>query len=136
MPNRRRRKQQHLATQAIELAWAVPEVLATRIVLMSLAGHSPSLRDWREFYLMGAEKIAAFYESWNAMLVEGVRANLRLAPSSVYLWWAPWTGPRQLPRLALMRMRATTLAIAGSGLAPIRRRAVANAKRLRRKRVL
>ena len=35
---------------------------------------------------MGAEKIAAFYESWTAMLVEILHANLKFAVAPVFLW--------------------------------------------------
>jgi len=52
---------------------------------------------------MWAEKTEAFYESWNAMMLEMWRANV-----------------------------ATSLRVLGAGLAPVHRRAAANAKRLRR----
>jgi hypothetical protein len=130
----RRRKPQRLATQAIELALAVPQVLVHRMTRLSLAGHSSSLRDQREFYLMGAEKVAAFYESWNAMLVEMVRANLKFALSSAFFWRSPWTDMRRFTRLGPARTRRTALAILSSGLAPVHRRAVANARRLGRMR--
>jgi hypothetical protein len=83
---------------------------------------------------MGAEKLAAFHESWNAMLVEMVRANLKLALSSISFWCSPWTDMRRLPRLGSARTRQTALAVLGSGLAPVHRRAVANARRLGRMR--
>ena len=85
---------------------------------------------------MGIEKLAAFYESWNAMLIEVLRVNMRLALSPMYLWWSPWAGTRPLPRFGPKHMRATALGILGSGLAPVHRRAVANARRLRRNPVL
>jgi hypothetical protein len=136
MPYRRRRKPRRLATQTIELALAVPQVVAHRMTQLALAGHAPSLHNRREFYLMGAEKVAAFYESWNAMLVEMLQANLKLALSPVFWWWSPWTDARRLPRLGFAHTKRTALAILSSGLAPVHRRAVANARRLGRKRVL
>ena len=42
---------------------------------------------------MGAEKVAAFYESWNAMFAEAVRANLRFCFSP--LFWSPWGSVRR-----------------------------------------
>jgi len=48
---------------------------------MALAGSSPSARQQREFGLMCGEKVAAFYESWNAMAFEALRANQSLALS-------------------------------------------------------
>ena len=73
---------------------------------------------------MSTEKVAAFYESWNAMLLALLRANLTLALSPFQLWWFPAQGLR------------TGLAILGHGLAPVHRRATANARRLRRGRLM
>ena len=108
-----RRTHRGIARDAYRLAWAVPEVVFHRTARMWLAGPTPSRRDRAELHRMSAEKIAAFYESWNAMTLEIIRANARLTMSC--LWW-PWS------------------AVFAAGLAPIRRRAVANAKRLRRTR--
>jgi len=130
----RRRKHQQLAAQATELAQAVPEVLAHRMTRMSLAGHSPSLRDQREFYLMWGEKVAAFYESWNAILIEVLRANLKFALSPMYFWLSPWTTTMRMRRLGSKLVRTAAVDILVSGLAPLHRRAVANARRLRRMR--
>jgi len=69
---------------------------------------------------MGAEKVVAFYESWNAMLLALLRANLSPALSPFQVWWSP----TQLQRKGLT--------ILSGGLAPVRRRAAANARRLRR----
>ena len=92
---------------------------------MALAGASPSARDRSEFRRMGTEKIAAFTESWNAMAVEAVRANQQLALSCMQAFWFPWARPRR-------RARRTALGILGAGMAPVHRRALANAKRLGR----
>lgn len=134
MPYRRRRKRA-LSTQAIELTLAVPQVLSHRLSRLSLAGNSPSLRDRREFYLMGTEKIEAFYESWNAMLMEMFEANLKFMFAPVLFWWSPWGGTTRALEAFSKRSRQATLAVLGSGLAPFHRRAVANARRLRRVRV-
>ena len=132
MRYRRRRRQKPVGAQAIELALAVPQVVSHRLIRLSRAGHSPSLRDRREFYLMGAEKVEAFYESWNAILIELLRANLKL---TLALWWWPWTGTMRVPGLLSKRSRRNALAVLGSGLAPFHRRAVANARRLGRARL-
>ena len=134
MPHRRRRKRA-LSTQAVELTLAVPQVLSHRLSRLALAGSSPSLRDRREFYLMGTEKIEAFYESWNAMLVEMLEANLKFMFAPVLFWWSPWDGTRRAFEVFSKRSQRAALAVLGSGLAPFRRRAVANARRLRRVRV-
>jgi hypothetical protein len=106
-----RRSDRKIARDTYRLACAVPEVLLHRTARMWLAGPAPSRRDRAELHRMSAEKVAAFYESWNAMALEMIRANTQLTSSC--LWW-PWSG------------------VFAAGLAPIRRRAVANAKRLRR----
>ncbi len=63
---------------------------------------------------MGAEKIAAANEAWNAMALEALRANQRLTLSF------------------MQSLSEAALGIFGKGIAPVRRRAVANAKRLGR----
>ena len=64
--------------------------------------------DSRELHRMGTEKVAAFTEAWTAMAIEAL--------------WSPWFRPD------------ATLRILNAGMTPIRRRAVANARRLRRRR--
>jgi len=79
---------------------------------------------------MGAEKIAAFYESWNAMVVEMSRANMRLLCSP--LWWSnPWKAIAPGSRAPATHAR-TALDILHRGTSPYHRRAVANARRLAR----
>jgi hypothetical protein len=73
---------------------------------------------------MGAEKISAFNEAWNAMAVEAFRANQRLALSFMQSLWFPWARPKPSVRYGR--------GVLGKGIAPYRRRAVANAKRLGR----
>jgi hypothetical protein len=130
MSARHRRKAVRTTRQAIELAMAVPQVVAHRVGRATLAGPYPSPRDRHEFRRMGSEKIAAFHESWNAMLIEMFRANLRLYFSPLFLV-RPWTALAPASHVASLQGR-TALAILGKGLAPYHRRAVANAKRLRR----
>ena len=100
-----RRRLPAIARHSTGLALAVPQVVAHRMMRMWLAGPSPSQRDRAEFHRMWVEKPMAFYESWNAMTLEMWRANMGLA---VRVWSA--------------------------GLAPVHRRAAANARRLRRTR--
>jgi hypothetical protein len=133
MPTRRNRTTR-AAKQAIELAFAVPQVVAHRTVRMAKAGTTPSLRDQREFWLMGSEKVLAFYQSWWAMLTEAGRINQQIMLS---LWQAPWSGwMKPMPGLqsSATRLRNAMLDIAAKGAAPIHRRATANARRLSRSR--
>jgi hypothetical protein len=131
MPMPRRSKSIRIAVQASELAVAAPQVIAQRTARAALAGGSPSARDRREFQRMGAEKVAAFYESWTAMLIEISRANLRLVLAPA-VWLLQWTPTRRRSRVASSHAQRTALAVLGSGIAPIHRRVVANARRLQR----
>jgi hypothetical protein len=118
MVRRRKRRSRSLAAQAIELGIAAPQVIALRALRMG---------DREERYRMGAEKVVAFNEAWNAMAGEAFRANQELALSYMQSLWFPWIRPKSSARSAARR-------ILGKGLAPVRRRAVANARRLGRSR--
>jgi hypothetical protein len=133
MPYRRNTRAIRLGAQAIELAFASPQVVMHRLTRVALAGASPSLSDQQEFHRMGAEKVAAFHESWHAMLGELFRMNLALW-SSPWRWAATSTSGLHALRLASRHAERTTLAVLGAGIAPVHRRAVANARRLRRPR--
>ena len=131
MPYRRRNINRALARESFALAWAAPEVVARRMLGMWLAGNNPSARDRAEMHRMSAEKVAAFHESWNAMFLELFYANVRIALS---LTWWPWSaaGPRSVAALLSTHGRRAGGRVLAAGLAPVRRRAVANARRLRR----
>jgi len=90
---------------------------------MAAAGHQPSARDRMEFALMGNEKMAAFFESWAAMGWAMVRIQQQL--------WMSMFGLAMSP-LSRHGAHRAAMDVLGSGLAPVRRRAVANAKRLAR----
>ena len=94
MPSRRKRKTKSVVAKAAELAFAVPQVVAHRVTRMSIAGPSLSERDRKEFQRMGAEKMAAFSESWNAMIMQALRANQALAASFLRSFWWPWLSGR------------------------------------------
>ena len=108
-----------LAAQTTALAFAAPQVIASRMLRMN-----PS-----EFQMMGTEKILAAAESWNAMALQSVLEGQKLAYSMMMSFWFPW-----LPRPGARQARSAALGILGKGVAPYRRRAVANARRLRRRR--
>ena len=96
---------------------------------MALAGPSPSAADREEFLRMTTEKLYAFHESWNAMFLAMYRANLRFfLPGPA--WSTFWL--RQGGRVGSTKMRRVALDIVATGIAPIHRRAVSNAKRLRK----
>jgi hypothetical protein len=111
----RRRRSKALAAHTVDLAFAVPQVVAHRVARMG---------DAQELHRMSTEKFAAFGEAWTAMALETWLANQKLALSFMQSLWFP--GTRQLNNAALD--------ILASGMTPIRRRAVANARRLGRRR--
>ena len=105
-----RRRRKSLAVKTFELGLAAPQVIAHRLARM----------DHAEFHRMGFEKIAAANEAWVAMGLQAFLEHQKLMQS----FWFPW----------LRRPSATGQwnRILGKGMAPIHRRAVANAKRLGR----
>jgi len=131
------RRRQRVLGQAADLMFAAPQVMAHRLSRMALAGLSPSKRDRREFTTMGTEKITAFAQSWNAMALEALRFNQELAMECWKAAWTPWWMPGRGSLVSRMltdsrRLEVATLDTLGRGLAPIRRRAVGNARRLNR----
>ncbi|HEY9063756.1 MAG TPA: polyhydroxyalkanoate granule-associated phasin [Burkholderiaceae bacterium] len=131
MAARRRHHAHQLATQAAELALAAPQVVAQRLARMAVAGTKPSARDRREFHRMGAEKAAAFAESWTAMAQQAARANQALAANFWRTAWSPLTLAQLSMNAALLQSAA--LGVLSKGLAPVHRTATANAKRLGRR---
>ena len=112
MPARRRSPHSRLAQQTLELSLAAPQVVAHRLTRMALAGHQPSAADQREFTLMGTEKMLAFHQSWAAMWLQ--------------MWQAQFKVAETMGQAAMRTMAA--------GLTPVHGKAVANAKRLGRRR--
>jgi hypothetical protein len=109
-----------LARQATELAIAVPQVVAHRLTRMALAGPVPNARDRREFHGMAQEKVHAFWQSWFAMGWAMVQATQQA-----------WLAGLQGARVPLL----DTQAILSKGMAPVHRKATANARRLARTRL-
>jgi hypothetical protein len=99
----------------------VPQVVAHRLTRMALAGPVLNARDRREFHGMGQEKVHAFWQSWFAM-------GWAMAAASQKAWLAMLMGAR-VPLL-------DTQAILSRGLAPVHRKATANARRLARTRLM
>lgn len=129
MPTRRSKS---LAAQTMGLGVAVPQVIAHRVARMAIAGAAPSARDRRELQRMSAEKILAFNEAWTAMAMQAVLENQKLALSFAQSFWFPWLRARPSARSAPGQLSDALLGVLGKGMTPIRRRAVANAKRLAR----
>lgn len=77
---------------------------------------------------MGSEKIAAASEAWMAMATQTLVENQKLALGLVQSFWLP--GRPAGPKAIQQHMNRAALRILGKGMAPVHRRAVANAKRL------
>jgi hypothetical protein len=106
-----------LSRQASELAIAVPQVVAHRLGRMALAGPWPNARDRREFHTMGQEKVLAFWQSWFAM-------GWAMVEAAQQAWIAMLQGAR-VPLVDVHHVMAR-------GMAPVHRKATANARRLRK----
>ena len=135
MSLRRNRKAATLAIQATELAVAAPLVVAHRLSRLALAGRMPARREHHELTLMGAEKVAAFHESWNAMLVQSIRIQQDLAASMWRSFWLSLLSGGAFSAWPKIDLPDAALRVMAKGMAPVHRRAVANAKRLSRARV-
>lgn len=120
------------AKQAVELALAVPQVVAHRTLRMAQAGTRPSARDQHEFWTMGFEKVVAFNQSWFAMCAEAARIQQQMALAATQAFWFPWLKANPILGSTTAQLRRAALDIAAKGVAPIHRRAVANARRLGR----
>jgi hypothetical protein len=120
---RRSAKSSRLATQATELAFAAPQVVAYRTARMAQAGVFPSRRDQAEFIRMGGEKVEAFYQSWSAMWIAGLAAQFELARVA-----------SSVASGSMASASNSALGVLAAGLAPVHRRAISNAKRLSRSR--
>ncbi|MEO7727826.1 MAG: polyhydroxyalkanoate granule-associated phasin [Burkholderiales bacterium] len=122
------KKLKRITAQTTKLALAVPPVVAHRVTRMATAGAVPDARDVREFQLMGSEKLVAFRASWMAMAAQMFRANQQMTLAYIRSWWKPWfgfSGPGHAKQV-----QAAALSIVSKGIAPVEKRAVANAKRL------
>lgn len=125
------RKAIQLAVKSAELAMAVPQVVAHRVARMALSGSSQTPRDRKEFELMGNEKMSAFMESWSAMTLQVWRAYHQAALSALQSFWNPIFGLKKPTQSPSNQLNNALSNIVDKGMAPIHRRAVANAKRLR-----
>lgn len=124
---RRVRKSKSHSKKYMELAVAVPQVIAHRVTRAALAGPIMSERDQKEFQRMVYEKQAAFTQAYREMSVQMFRVNLQLTTTLIRAFFAPLS-------LTAISMAAQTQhavgTVLGKGLAPIHRTATLNARRL------
>ncbi|HEY8100853.1 MAG TPA: polyhydroxyalkanoate granule-associated phasin [Burkholderiaceae bacterium] len=141
-----------LAVKTGEMMMASAQVIQHRTGRMAAAGPTPSLKDQREFRLMGQEKVEAMAESTQAMALQmmtmnpllGMRAfELMMKGSTAMLSLATSTTigqslNHQMKLAKVLTESATAnselshsaMKIAHHGLKPIHSRATSNAKRL------
>ncbi|WP_028601299.1 polyhydroxyalkanoate granule-associated phasin [Ottowia thiooxydans] len=119
-----------LLRQSTEIALAAPQVVAHRMTRMTAgAGGMPSARDQKEFTQMVVEKQVAFGQAWVAMIMHAATT----APSLFLAMAQSWTMQGTPANKSLLtQWQNATLGMMNAGLAPVRAKAVANAKRLSR----
>ena len=120
-----------VARHSAAIALTAPQVVAHRLARMALAGPFPGARDQLEFTRMGAEKVAAFYESWHAMYAEGWRIQQEAWAAAMRAAWFPWQGRAPGAAHALAAWQRAATRMLAQGMAPVSRRTSANARRLR-----
>lgn len=135
MTTRRIQKSRSVAVKSMELAIAVPQVVAHRFTRMALAGPELSDRDYKEFRMMVIEKHAAFAQAWSDMAMQVFRANQALTSSWVHFFFAPFSYRRPSVVSVATQVQNAAIDVLGKGLAPVHRKAVANAKRLAKTRL-
>ncbi len=122
---RPRRPRRTSASHLVDLGIAAPQVVAHRLARMAASGATPSAGDRREFTGMVLEKQTAFAQGWMAMWVEAALAQQRFLLAC--LSGAPWTGTHA------SRAAADWERLLSRSLAPVSRKATANARRLARR---
>ena len=123
---------------AAEIWTAAPQVILMRSASVGMDGFAPRADTRRELARMVHEKTAAAGESATAIVLQMWRTNWELALMPMRLWWGLWAGAAWWSPLgpvpaASRQLVAAAAKIVPSGLAPVRRRVTANAKRLRRR---
>jgi hypothetical protein len=126
MKGKRSTKQARVAKQSLQVAALAPVVASARLVRLARTGNYDALGK------MGTEKVAAFTAATVGMMFAGAAAVTR----SAFVWadaWSPWGGTaRQRMARVQSAMIDGSADIARGALTPIRKRVVANSRRLGR----
>jgi hypothetical protein len=117
-------------TKAFELSMAAPQVIALRSLMMLGPANAGTAQ---EMVRMSAEKVQAWQESMAAIGVQVQRAQLDAMRQWLSAWSAPWQLRLHVPGADAAKLQRTAAQVIHSGLAPVHRRATANARRLKRK---
>jgi hypothetical protein len=132
MATRRTRKSKTVAVKSMELAMAVPQVVAHRVIRMALAKPKLSDRDRKEFQMMVNEKHTAFARAWGDMAIRAFRANQALTASVLRSFFTPFSYTKPSAASVVVQVQNAAIDVLGKGLAPVHRKAVSNARRLAR----
>lgn len=83
---------------------------------------------------MGQEKVQAFYQSWAAMWSHSWQMQMQMAQTLTHAGMAMATGGSPAKAMAIMnRIPAASTGLLAAGLKPVHSAAVANARRLGRR---
>jgi hypothetical protein len=129
------RKSKSLAVKSVELAVAVPQVVAHRVTRAALAGPTLSDRDRREFQTMINEKQSAFAQAWLDMTMQAFRANQALAILMLRSLFVPFSSKFASAASTAIQLQKAAVEVLDKGLAPIHRKAMSNARRLSKRKV-
>ena len=121
--SRRRRPGTDTSARLLELGMLAPAVAGSRLARMAWEGASPSARGRRDMVAMVLEKQIAFAQAWSAMCTEAWHLQVRFGLA----WFS--AAPTAAQSAAMLDNGLQR--IVAKGLAPVHRRVVANARRLR-----
>lgn len=119
----RRRRATSTSHRLLELGMLAPAIAGSRLARMALEGASPSARGRSELFAMVLEKQVAFAQAWSAVWTETARMQMQFGAA----WMSSVPTAAQTARIADAGLRR----IAAKALAPVHRKVVANARRLR-----
>jgi hypothetical protein len=133
-----------LGLAAAETAVAAWMVIAMRLGMIAAAGGDPGRAETAELRRMVVEKVYAFSEAGTAALREWSALQGELTEYALFLWGAAARGrppdAGELGELAErsalhgLRLATSTIGASAVALAPVHRKATANARRLARRR--
>lgn len=140
MPRSLASKQARLAQHASEMMVAAPQVIAHRMAQMAMG--RPLAPGSGDFEHMTREKMEAAAEAWNGMGTQFWRSGMDAWNAYAQAWWKawmdacfPWMNPgsrARFPRWGMTpgQLQHAALDMLDKGMAPVRRRAVSNARRI------
>jgi hypothetical protein len=117
----------------VELSMAAPQVIAHRVARIARAGARPTAADRKEILRMSSEKMVSFYQGWSALWMHAFVAQVQFATAMSASALGGSGGKRNSLGRPFAELPAVMARILSAGIAPIHTRAVANARRLARR---